>query len=485
MQNSLAKNAIYKAILNVFNLLVPLLVGPYVTGLLNEELYGMYNRVLAEFQVFLTIGAFGIYNYGVREISKVREDINKVSQLFTSLFTAGVISNFLVTIFYVIYFLTAGRLKGEYDLYVYLIMIVQIVGNIVYVEFINEAVENYSFITKKTILVRLAYLVSIFVFVREAEDIIPYTLVVCLTVFINNFISFAYIKRRVPFCESRDIRIMRHLIPLVVSLMMTNVEILYTQLDKLWLGAINDVWVTEYVLPYTLVGMISSVPLALVTVSIPRLSTYVGNRDYGGYFEVLNSTTNLYMSMVIPMAMGVSVLAQEIMQLYTRGVYTYVYPVLMVAALARIVYAYQTVISNLVMYVNSMERMLVALLAAFGVCNVIFKVVLNATGTLNPTTATVTTALATLLFVVAAYAYTCYRFQRRYTLLSKRIFGYLAVSLLFFPISGFVRSRWEGLLPVTVWTIVGSVAVYGIYLLITRDPILSFLFRRGSQHDDV
>ena len=62
MKSSLAKNAIYKVILNVFNLLVPLFVGPYIAGLLTPELYGVYNRVYAEFQIFFILGAFGIYN---------------------------------------------------------------------------------------------------------------------------------------------------------------------------------------------------------------------------------------------------------------------------------------------------------------------------------------------------------------------------------------------------------------------------------------
>ena len=49
---SLGQNAIYKGILNAFNLLVPLFVGPYIAGLLSPELYGIYNRVYAEFNVF-------------------------------------------------------------------------------------------------------------------------------------------------------------------------------------------------------------------------------------------------------------------------------------------------------------------------------------------------------------------------------------------------------------------------------------------------
>ena len=52
-KNSLGRNAVYKVILNIFNLLIPLFVGPYIAGLLDKNLYGIYNRVYAEFSDFL------------------------------------------------------------------------------------------------------------------------------------------------------------------------------------------------------------------------------------------------------------------------------------------------------------------------------------------------------------------------------------------------------------------------------------------------
>ena len=87
---SLAKNAVYKTILNIFNLIVPLLIGPYVTRIITEDLMASYNTAYSNFQVFFVIGAFGIYNYGMREISKIRDDKQKMNRLFTSLFLLGV-----------------------------------------------------------------------------------------------------------------------------------------------------------------------------------------------------------------------------------------------------------------------------------------------------------------------------------------------------------------------------------------------------------
>ena len=45
-KSSLGKNAVYKVVLNLFNLLIPLFVGPYIAGLLDKNLYvNTYNIV--------------------------------------------------------------------------------------------------------------------------------------------------------------------------------------------------------------------------------------------------------------------------------------------------------------------------------------------------------------------------------------------------------------------------------------------------------
>ena len=146
MKKSLFKNTIYKAILSFVNIVIPLLVGPYVVKLLDVDLYGIYNTVYAEFQVFLIFASFGLYTFGMREISKIRDDKKKVSELFSNLFLLSIISNTIVCLVYLLYafFTSSGT-----ALLLYCIMTIQIVGNIFYIEFVNEALENYKFITIK------------------------------------------------------------------------------------------------------------------------------------------------------------------------------------------------------------------------------------------------------------------------------------------------------------------------------------------------
>ncbi len=468
-QSSLGMNAIYKMILNVFNLLVPLFVGPYIAGLLNKDLYGIYNRVYAEFQVFFILGAFGIYNYGVREISKVRSDVKKTQEVFTSLFVIGLITNITVTIFYVIYFIVRGN---GIDEYVYMTMIIQMASNIFYIEFMNEAVENYAFITKKTIVVRIIYLVAIFCFVRKPTDVIIYSVVVSATVLLNNLISFIYLKRQYQFTW-HGIQIKKHIAPLIVSLLVVNVELLYGQLDKIMLSPfVNDIAVTEYTIPTTLMGMLSTIPLSLISVSIPRLSSYVGIKDITSYKNTLENTVRIYMSILIPMAFGVLVLSEEIMWLYTKDVYTYAFPILMLVAMARIVYGYKSIVMNLMMYVWGFERKLTLFLLAGGVLNLVSNFILVVSGNFSAFTSLLTTAVASLLATMAGKIYFEKKVGIKTRFLSKEIMRYFLVALLFIPISFLIKVIGMGYWFNIIATILTCISLYGVFLCVTKDPLL-------------
>ncbi len=468
-EKSLARNGIYKALLNIFNLVVPLLVGPYVTGLLNEELYGIYNRVYTEYSIFLALASFGIYNYGVREISRVRNDPVATNKLFTSLFLIGIVSNGAAMLVYVAY--TFWRSNSQIEVYVYLVMLIQLFANIFYVEFANEAKENYRFIMVKTILVRLGYLISIFVFVRKPSDVVPYAVVISMTNFVNNILSYIKIRRDVHF-DFGGLTIRKHLFPLVVSLVIVNVDVFYFQLDKIMLSPlVSDIAVTEYYIPTNMVGMVSAVPHALIYVAIPRVSALLGEGKRDEYERVLNDTTEKYLAFVIPINFGFMVLAKEVMQLYTRDVYTYAWPVLVVAAISRIVLSYQAILNNLVMYVNSREKQQVAFLAVFGIVNLAMNFTLVALGCFTVITSLATTTAAVALFVITCHTYAIKKLGVNCPLFSKRACGYLLASALFIPISLLIRlaglNYWVNIAAI----IIACVALYAAYMILTKDKL--------------
>ncbi len=77
----------------------------------------------------------------------------------------------------------------------YIALSIQIFTQFVSIEWMNEAFENYGFILFKTLFIRVLMLVSIFAFVKKADDIVNYAFILSITNLINYLISFYYIKK--------------------------------------------------------------------------------------------------------------------------------------------------------------------------------------------------------------------------------------------------------------------------------------------------
>lgn len=435
-QKSLFKNTIYKAILSMVNIVVPLIIGPYIVRILDVELYGMYNKVYSEFQIFLTFASFGIYTFGVREISKIRDDEKKVSKLFSNLCLLSFITNMIVLLIYMAYsiFSSSGLTTT-----IYLIMTIQIIGNIFYIEFVNEALENYKFITIKSAIIKIFYLIALLLFVKKPDDIIIYTIIICLTVFLNNIVSFIYAKKRIKF-DFSDIKIKKYIKAMIFILIVENADMLYGQLDRVMLGKIvSDVSVTNYYISYYLVSTVVSIPYAIINVSIPRLSYLLKNQSKEEYIKLLKKAFSSLLFVILPCCFGMFVLAKEIILLYAGDEYAYIYPILMLSCIVRIIISIQSVFTNLIMYPNNQEQQILKFCLSFGVLNLIFNFTLVKLGLFTPFTAMLTTGISILIFALAQYIFAKRNLGINLRILEGANKSYILLSLLFIPVSMLIR----------------------------------------------
>lgn len=472
MKKSLFKNTIYKAILSFVNIVIPLLVGPYVVKLLDVELYGIYNTVYAEFQVFLIFASFGLYTFGMREISKIRDDKKKVSQLFSNLFLISIISNMIVCLVYLLYafFTSSGT-----ALLLYCIMTIQIVGNIFYIEFVNEALENYKFITIKTIIVKICYLASVFLFLKNPKDIAIYAVIVSLVNFVNNIISFIYAKKHIKF-DFKNIRIKKYIGTLITILIITNIELLYSQLDRVMLGKfVNGVAVSMYYIPYYLVSTLAAVPYSIINVSIPRLSYIVENESKETYINSLNKIISSLMFIIVPMCMGVLVLSYEVIYLYAGNEYLACVSALIVACITRILLSVESVLTHLVMYPNNREKKLLKFSFCCGLLNLVLNSLLVIFKILSPLTAMLTTLVAEVALIIIEYIYINKTLDIKPKFISKQNLTYLVLSLLFIPISLLIKFINFGFYINIIIIIVLCVSLYGGVLLLKKDENLMLI----------
>ena len=466
MKKSLFKNTIYKSILSFVNIVIPLLVGPYVVKLLNIELYGIYNTVYAEFQVFLIFASFGLYNFGMREISKIRDDKKKVSQLFSNLFTISIISNLVVCFVYLLYaFLTSTGTA----LILYCIMSIQIVGNVFYIEFLNEALENYKFITIKTTIIKILYLVSIFLFLKKPSDVAIYAIIVSLVNFFNNIVSFIFAKKYIKF-DFKHIKIKKYIFPLIIILIITNVDLLYSQLDRVMLGKFVDgVSVSMYYIPYYIISTLAAIPYAIINVSIPRLSYIVANEPKENYVNALNKIISSLLFIIVPMCLGVFVLAYEVIYLYAGNEYLLCIPTLMLACISRIFISMESVLTNLVLYPNNREKKLLKFSFSCGVLNLVLNSILVILKVFTPLTAMFTTMIAEIIFILIEYIYINKNIQIKPQFLSKQNLIYFLLSFMFIPIYLIIKYINFGFYLNIGITMILCVLLYAEVLLLIKD----------------
>lgn len=480
MSKSVFKNTIYKMTLSIFNLFVPLLVTPYIAGLFNRddttrEFFGAYNDANNIMGIFLIFAVFGIYNFGVREISKVRDDPVRMHSTFTNLFLFSIVTSLGASLLYSIYVLF-GVDKQFYP--TYFIMLIQLSGNMLSVEWMNEGVENYAFITKKTIIVRLLYVASIFIFVRTPDDIVPYGFVMSLSVLINNLASFIYIKKRVSFNFS-DVKLQRYIKPLFILLLINNVNILYLQLDKFLLGqTVSKVAVTEYTMPANIINMVGVMLTSLLMVSVPRLSYYVSHGKFEEYTALLNKSTRGFFLVLCPACIGLCCLSYEAMYLYTRGAYAYAYVVMQIFALRFLINSLYSIFTSQILYIWGRERAMIKILAIGGALNAIFDIALLILGRLTPVSAVFSTAIAETIMLTIMYQYIRRKTAVNFKLLSFANTKYLLFSLPFFAVTIFVKSFKLGILLNCIIIVPVCAAIYLGLLLITRDDMLYFFISK-------
>ena len=199
---SIKLNALAYMGIRLLNIVFPILTGTYIARVLDKTDYGYFNSVDTIISFFIPFATFGVYSYGLRAISNVRDNKEKTNQVFSQLFYLCIFCTLITILIYFLayplFFENNPTLKK-----IYLVMSIQLIAQLFSIEWINEALENYNFLLYKTVVIRVSMLVSIFVFVKNEHDIIIYALIMSLATLINYLISYVWIRKSIHLVRIR------------------------------------------------------------------------------------------------------------------------------------------------------------------------------------------------------------------------------------------------------------------------------------------
>ena len=105
------KNFIYNVIYQIFIYIIPLISVPYVSRKLGVDNIGIYSYTYSIVYYFMLAAMLGINNYGTREIAKCKDNIEKRSRLFCSLYLMQIILNLVMLVLYMIAIVVLNNYK--------------------------------------------------------------------------------------------------------------------------------------------------------------------------------------------------------------------------------------------------------------------------------------------------------------------------------------------------------------------------------------
>lgn len=305
---SLAKNSFYNIIYRCLNVIFPLIISAYVSRILMAEGIGKVASAQNIVTYFALIAALGLPTYGVKKIAETN-DRDQLSKYFSELFVINLISSIICSVLYYSMILSVDFFADKRSLF--LIVGIQIVFNIINVDWFYQGREEYRYIMIRSFLIKLASLLAVFVFVKSSDDFIIYALIQTLVKVANYLFNIVHIRKYIDF-TIHNITLKSHLKPLFILLAASIAIEIYTLADTTMLSAMcTDTIVGYYSNARKGIDVVRTLVTAICAVFLPRLSFYYANNKYNDFNILANRGLKILTFLSIPAAVGLLLLADD------------------------------------------------------------------------------------------------------------------------------------------------------------------------------
>lgn len=345
---SLKKNFIYSSILTVSNYLFPLIVYPYISRTLGLSNIGVVNFVDNLVNYFVLISMMGITTVGVREIAAAHKNRKKLSKTFMSLLMLTAISTIIAIIILGIVMYTVPTLF-PYRSLLY-VGIVKLVFNLFLVEWFFMGLEEFKYITTRSILVKCAYVLSVFLIVKEAADYKIYYILTVSFVVINAVINLFY-SRHFIYYSLRDIHMRPFFKPYMIMGVYSLMTNAYIMLNPVWLGFITNTDEVGYFTTATrLHTIISAVLLSFANILFPRVSNLLAEGKQKEFWDKINIAFDAIFLFAFPTIVYMLVAGPDLLHLVVGNGFEGAYlPLRIITPLALIIGIEQILVIQILM----------------------------------------------------------------------------------------------------------------------------------------
>lgn len=303
-------NFVMNAILTMSQFLFPLITFPYISRILLPTGTGKVSFATSVVSYFALFAQLGIPTYGIRACAKVRDDRKALERTVQELFLINLIMSILA---YIVLFLAIAfvpRMRQEKALF--LIVGLTILFNAIGMEWLYKALEQYTYITVRSIIFKLIAVVAMFVLVHEQKDYVIYGGISILAASASNVFNFFHAHKYVSIKPVDSYNFRQHLKPIVIFFAMSCAATIYTNLDTVMLGFMtSDAEVGYYNAAVKIKSILVSVVTSLGVVLLPRASYYVECKLMDKFCRITHVALNFVILISVPLTVYFILFAKE------------------------------------------------------------------------------------------------------------------------------------------------------------------------------
>jgi O-antigen/teichoic acid export membrane protein len=454
----LKKNLFFTLILSVSQFIFPLITFPYSSRILGPKGIGTVNFIDSFTQYFILIAALGIPTYGIREIAKYRKDPIALNKLFSEIFIIHLAST---TVFAILYLIMAIVLP---TVYVHLNLVFAGIALMYFMVFAVEwfygGIEKFSYITIRSLAIRILSIVALFVILKPGSRPVVYYLIIVFSAALTGLINIVNLRKHISL-SIKHLQFKGHLKPLFILLSSALAVSVYVLMDNIILGFIKG---DEAVGIYSTATKIVKIPFALLmainAVIIPKVSMAYNEGKIDEIKELINKSFAFLCVVGLPVTVGINVSATFLVRSFAGVKFMNAVPVLQILSPVTMIVGCTFIFAAQLLTPMGKERVLVRISVAGMFFSLITNIILIPW--LSYVGAAITNILTETLIAVLCYFLTKKYIDIRFD--SGIFISCLIGSLFFIPIAFLIRSLKYNILYTDIAIIITCAVGYIIYV---------------------
>ena len=466
------KNIIWNLLKTISNVLFPLISVPYISRVLLPENVGKVNFSVSFVSYFSLIASLGISAYAIRECAAIRENKLELRKKASQFYSINICTTVLAYVLMAIILLSFNKLDSYRELII--IQSATIFFATIGADWLNSAMEDFSYIAIRTICLQIISIILMFMFIKNTDDYIKYALILVIASSGANIFNYFYRKKFCKLSFTIEINWKEHMRPIIYMLVMLLAQTIFNSADITMLGIMKgDYEVGLYSTAVKISNLVSQIVSSIVWVMMPSMSKLFSEKDYDQINFMLRKVLGIFLLLGIPSGIGVIVLSKEIIYVIAGEAFanaSYSLSILMISFLFSIVGG--SFLGNMVFLPAKQEKKYMIICCAATIINVIANYfVIPYWGAIA---ASGTTAISSLVITILLFIFVDKRIKINgiKSLVISPIIGTIVIVLF----CGLIGSRVDSYVGKIAIDIIGSVVFYTLIQFKLKNQFIIELF---------